>query len=276
MTMMYEDITTAMLSSSVCNDMEEQAIVGVGIGGDNNKNSSSVSSIDQTTPQTSPSANSAAADDPHDVIITRTSSNSDGRPRLNNIPDPSQSLNHEEMTDILQGNLTRKESKAVFWLRLVVLMILVLTAVAVSITVYEITRRGEASEFETQYQGAATKVIESFADIVYEMGAISGLGVANSAHSVDHKSEWPFVTLSNFQQRYVCSLFDTSIESRYRGLYFDLSVLTSNLVYLNQTRAGNARHLSGALMVSISPIVQSHQFQEWDEFVNDSANNYWM
>jgi len=111
----------------------------------------------------------------------------------------------------------------------------------VSVAVYLITRRGEASEFETQYEGAATKVVESFADIVYEMGAISGLGVANSAHSVDHKSEWPFVTLSNFQQR-----------------------------------AGNARHLSGALMVSISPLVQSHQLQEWDDFVNDPANNYWV
>lgn len=41
----------------------------------------------------------------------------------------------------------------------------------------------------------------AFADIVYEMGAISGLGVASSAHSVDHKSDWPFVTLSNFHHR---------------------------------------------------------------------------
>jgi len=40
--------------------------------------------------------------------------------------------------------------------------------------------------------------------------------------------------------------------------------------------AGNARHLSGALMVSIAPIVHHDLFQEWDDFVTDPLNNYWM
>jgi len=105
-----------------------------------------------------------------------------------------------------EDTLTRKESTAVVRLRSLVFLILFLTAVAVSAALFWITRQGESSEFETQYDGAATKVLESFADIVYEMGAISGLGVASSAHSVDHKSDWPFVTLSNFQQRYVLVL----------------------------------------------------------------------
>ena len=73
------------------------------------------------------------------------------------------------------------------------------------------------------------------------MGSISGLGVANSAHSVDHKSDWPFVTLSNFQQR-----------------------------------AGNARHLSGALQVSISPLVTQDNLAQWEDFVQDPVNNYWV
>lgn len=73
------------------------------------------------------------------------------------------------------------------------------------------------------------------------MGSISGLGVASSAHSVDHKSDWPFVTLSNFQQR-----------------------------------AGNARQLSGALQVSISPLVTHEQIEKWEMFVQDPTNNYWV
>ena len=81
----------------------------------------------------------------------------------------------------------------------------------------------------------------AFSDIIEEMGSVSGLGVANSAHSVDHKSEWPFVTLSNFRQR-----------------------------------AGNARHLSGALLVTISPLVTQENLAKWEEFVQDPLNNFWV
>jgi hypothetical protein len=96
-------------------------------------------------------------------------------------------------------------------------------------------------EFEIQFEGNAEKVIESFNDIVKTMGAISGIGVAISAHSQNDESKWPFVTLPNFQER-----------------------------------AGNARTLSETLHVSISPIIDTkEELDRWEEYVL-GEDNHWM
>jgi hypothetical protein len=140
----------------------------------------------------------------------------------------------------IKDQLSRKETAAVFRLRVVIITALLLAATAVSFIVYIITRSAEVDEFEIQYEGAAEKVVASFTDIVKKMGAISGLGVAASAHGLDAKSEWPFVTLSNFQER-----------------------------------AGYARTLSGTLYVSINPIVDTKEkLDKWEEYVL-GKNNYW-
>jgi hypothetical protein len=131
-------------------------------------------------------------------------------------------------------------STKVFRLRVLVIIALLLAATAVSIVIYVITRNAEMDEFEIQYEGNAEKVIDSFNDIVKVMGAISGIGVAAEAHSQNAKSEWPFVTLSNFQER-----------------------------------AGNARTLSGTLYVSINPIVDTkEELVKWEEYVL-GENNQW-
>jgi hypothetical protein len=142
----------------------------------------------------------------------------------------------EDGDDGIKDLLSRK----VVRLRLLVIIALSLAATAVSSVVYIITRNSEMEEFEIQYEGNAEKVIESFTDIVKEMAAISGLGVAAEAHSQNDKSEWPFVTLTNFQQR-----------------------------------AGNARTLSGTLYVSINPIVDTkEELDKWEEYVL-GENNEW-
>ena len=131
-------------------------------------------------------------------------------------------------------------SATVFRLRVLVIIALLLAATAVSIVIYVVTRNAEMDEFEIQYEGNAEKVIDSFNDIVKEMGAISGIGVAAEADSHSTKSEWPFVTLSNFQER-----------------------------------AGNARTLSGTLYVSINPIVDTNEeLVKWEEYVL-GENNQW-
>jgi hypothetical protein len=131
-------------------------------------------------------------------------------------------------------------SKKVFRLRALVIIALLLAATAVSLVIYIITRNAEMDEFEIQFEGNAEKVIESFTDIVKTMGAISGLGVAITAHSQNAQSEWPFVTLSNFQER-----------------------------------AGNARTLSGTLYVSINPIVDTKdELDKWEEYILGESNQW--
>lgn len=71
------------------------------------------------------------------------------------------------------------------------------------------------------------------------MSAVSGLGVAATSYSVDHESNWPFVTQSNFRQK-----------------------------------GGNARYLSKVLSVSISPILLGSQVHKWNEYVNSTASKW--
>ena len=96
----------------------------------------------------------------------------------------------------IQAQLTKKETAAVFKIRVIVILVLMFVATAVSVIVYRITKGGETEEFKTQWEGSSQKVLIAFADIVHQMGAVSGLGVAIIAHGVDHFRDWPFVTLS--------------------------------------------------------------------------------
>jgi hypothetical protein len=138
------------------------------------------------------------------------------------------------------SKLAKQETTAVLRLRFLVLLALISAAAAVSIVVFFITRSSQQEEFDIQYEDGAEKVIQSFEDILVTMAAISGLGVAASANSVDYNTRWPFATLSNFQQR-----------------------------------AGNARALAGVLDISINPLVTDEQLPAWEEYVL-GKESHWM
>ncbi|CAB9511299.1 Receptor-type guanylate cyclase gcy [Seminavis robusta] len=138
-------------------------------------------------------------------------------------------------------NLAKRETQAVFKLRLLVFVVLSLAAVAVSIIVFLVTKNAEKDEYRNQYDAAAQKVVESFIDIVNsKLQAVSSLGVAMIAHGVDHYRQWPFVTLSSFQQR-----------------------------------TSTARAQSGALYVHVNPMVREADRKGWEEFVV-TEENYWI
>jgi hypothetical protein len=137
--------------------------------------------------------------------------------------------------------LGQAETNAVFRLRLLVFLVMLLAAVAVSLTIYIITSEAEQDEFESQFDGVASKVLETFNNVVQQkVSAISSLAVAIIAHGVDHSRDWPFVTLSSFQQR-----------------------------------SSTARKLADALFVTISPIVSEENRKEWEDFVT-KEDSYWM
>jgi hypothetical protein len=137
--------------------------------------------------------------------------------------------------------LGQAETNAVFHLRLVVFLVMLLAAIAVSVTIYIITRGAEQDDFESQFDGAASKVLETFNNVVHQkVAAISSLAVAIIAHGIDHSRSWPFVTLSSFQQR-----------------------------------SSTARKLADALFVTICPIVSDDDRKEWEDFVS-MDDSYWM
>jgi len=120
-------------------------------------------------------------------------------------------------------------------------VLLVAAAAAVSIVVFMIMHNAEKEQFESQYAGAAEKLLDAFKDIAdQKLGAISSVGVATIAHGVDHFRDWPLVTLSSFQQR-----------------------------------SSTARSLSKALFVSLNPLVPEVSRSEWEEYVV-SEDAYWI
>jgi hypothetical protein len=145
-----------------------------------------------------------------------------------------------EVSEAEKEELAQKETEHVLMLRVLVVLVLLLAAVAVSIVVYTITENAEIDEFETQYTALSETVLRTFEEIVTEkMGAISSVSVAAIAHGVDHHREWPFVTLSFFQER-----------------------------------SATARSLSGALSVSINPVVSDAQRSEWEKFVVEEEEDH--
>jgi hypothetical protein len=68
------------------------------------------------------------------------------------------------------------------------------------------------------------------------MAAVAGLAITVTAEA----EEWPFATIEGFQER-----------------------------------ANNARSLSGAIYVSVNPLVKVGQLDRWESYVQSSANS-WM
>jgi hypothetical protein len=146
----------------------------------------------------------------------------------------------EGTRDAEKDQLAQKETRDVFLLRVLVVVVLLNAAIAVSVVVFFITKDAEVDEFETQYTALADTVVRAFEDIVTQkLGALSSVGVAAIAHGVDFELDWPFVTLSSFQER-----------------------------------SATARSLSGALFVSLNPVVKDTDRAEWEKFL--VKNSGWI
>ena len=159
----------------------------------------------------------------------------------------------DEFASIKSG-LAKQETKQVFRLRILVVLLLVAAAASISVTVYYLTSTAEIEEFETLYYGNAEKIIDALQEVIVQMTAVSALAVAATADTQEQlrlaalenqdeevDSPWPRFTMTKFQER-----------------------------------AGNARTQSGAIYVSINPIVAVHDLSKWERYVGSDEFNYWM
>ena len=107
---------------------------------------------------------------------------------------------HEDASE--EQQLASKETRAVFRLRIVVFLALFLAASLVSVVVFKITRESEKEDFETTFEGASAKLVESFEEIVQQkIGAVTSLSVAFTSYARSNNDTWPFVTMNDFQQQ---------------------------------------------------------------------------
>lgn len=150
----------------------------------------------------------------------------------------------DEDAQNIKSTLALQETKQVFRLRVLVILVLLAAAASISITIYVIIQNSNMDEYQLQYEASANKLVDSLQHVLMEMAAISGIAVAATADALQFYSNsnasWPYVTMSHFQQR-----------------------------------VSSARRISGAIYVSINPIVQSNQLSDWERYVQSDANS-WM
>jgi len=150
------------------------------------------------------------------------------------------SAKEAEETKKIQEELSKRESRNVFRLRLIVMGVLICTAAIVSSVVYMIVRDGQEQEFKNQYEGAASKVVAAFEQIMIRMESVAGLATAYTSQGMHHNA-WPFISMEEFPPQ-----------------------------------ARNALALSGSLWIGMHPIITNNYFRAWDTYSQDPANYDWM
>jgi hypothetical protein len=149
-------------------------------------------------------------------------------------------MSEDNSSDSIQRQLAAKETNSVFRLRVLVVVILIVAAAGVSMLVFFISKNSEEGEFSTQFEGASLQIVEAFEAIKTErISSLSSLGVAAIAHGIDHSRNWPFLTLSSFQER-----------------------------------ASTMRSNSNVLQVSLHNLVTEDDRDEWEEYAVSSASQW--
>ncbi len=156
---------------------------------------------------------------------------------------PSESTGAYSNDQTAKGQLARRETENVNRLRYLVLAILFMAAAGVSVLVFHISKQSEKEEMESQFVSASERLSEAFDGIRTErIATLASLAVAAIAHGVDHSRDWPFVSLSSYQQR-----------------------------------AFTAKQNSGVLQVSIAPFVSREDRTLWEEYVvSNEAEVDWI
>jgi hypothetical protein len=110
--------------------------------------------------------------------------------------------NTPETCEAAHDTLARKETKAVNVLRVLLLVLLLVTATLTSVGVYFYTSNEEKHNFEVEYQFNAERIIESFHDaVVRRLGAINSMATGITSYALDTKQTFPFVTIPHFEIR---------------------------------------------------------------------------
>jgi len=154
--------------------------------------------------------------------------------------DMSGHLSLNKKTKEKQEEIAEKESIGVNRLRFVVLMCLVASSIAVSLSVFIFFRRAEIKNFEVQFTSDAEKVLEAVGRTIDDtLGATDAFIVKLVTYAKYSNSTWPFVTMPSFA-----------------------------------LHASKVLELSEAIHVSVKPLVRADQRERWEEY--SAKNDVWI
>jgi class 3 adenylate cyclase len=185
-------------------------------------------------------------DEEEDVGSINSHSLSDGDDDNDNDPDDQSSVTnsvyHTKVSELEheRKTLARQENKAVRLLRVLVFVVLSSTAAVVAMGVHRYISHDQHSNFETDFEAHAAKLLESFHDSVErKLEAVDALAVTITSHAIQSGSSWPNVTLPDFA-----------------------------------VRVANTRILADAVVVNFYPLVTDDTRAGWEAYYNANRFRY--
>ena len=98
--------------------------------------------------------------------------------------------------------LAKQETSAVFWIRIIYFVILVSTAVLVSLGAYLYTARDEEEDFQHAYDSSAERVIQSFhGSVANLLAGVDAFSVAVTSYALNAGENFPNVTVPDIELR---------------------------------------------------------------------------
>jgi class 3 adenylate cyclase len=106
----------------------------------------------------------------------------------------------DQERDLERKTLAKKENKAVFWSRLLVILVLCTTAALVVTFVYNDMSGSQRDSFEVAFESDSLKIMESFhRSIRRMMDSCDALSIAYTSYALSSNSTFPNVTLPDYQ-----------------------------------------------------------------------------
>jgi hypothetical protein len=190
----------------------------------------------------SPKSETTMKEDPNDCEVSDQS--------RSEIDSTTQSAGHcakgrepDDSYEEIGTKLSQLASKRVYQTRFVVLLILSIASVGISLVVYHVCDRAEHNQFDSQFDGAADKVLEEFSALPMQIGSISAIGIMATIQGMNSREKnsksWPFVTFPSFEHR-----------------------------------AAVAVELSGSMTIVIHPLVSDDHRDEYETFSTIAGRAY--
>jgi hypothetical protein len=146
----------------------------------------------------------------------------------------------EQPAEAPKNTIGKKESQEVYKFKIIVLIILFLSAIVTSTCVYVFITRKEEDDFQEAFQKSAAKVLDAVGNSVDQtLIVMDTLAVESVSYARASNSPWPFVTLPDFGIRMSKSIPQTD-----------------------------------AALLTLVPFVQPWQKAEWERYAD--RNKYWL
>jgi hypothetical protein len=133
-------------------------------------------------------------------------------------------------------------TRAIRWLKALVLGVLVLSAAGIALVVYFYLKTSEENDFEDQFEDYATNVLGSIGkSLGLTLGAVDSMvyNVVSHVHSSDSEQTWPFVTIPDFG-----------------------------------VRAAKVLSLSEVIFMQFYPLVSNDERKRWENYT--ASHNQWV